>query len=314
MNVDHLVEADYERARSKAFWRQIASWPTGRDNQLLPFEEVRRRLRASAQHEAGLRAVPVSQIVGSVGRYRDFDRAFLPRQTETRERWKSIDAAYYEDVPLPPVELYQLGETYFVKDGNHRVSVARERGQEFIDARVIAVHAPVPIASLEDLEEWIRRQDELDFLERTNLAALRPGARVKLTLPGQYEKLLEHIAVHRYYLGIERGGEVSWEEAVQSWYDRVYLPLVAIIRASGVLREFPHRTEADLYLWIIEHRWFLTQAGQLGEDAPLEAVVRSYAEQFSERPIKRLARAVRRRVRRARAIRRRLRRDRPADG
>jgi hypothetical protein len=294
MSVDHLAQADYQNARRKAFWRQIGSFLTGRSNDLLPFDEVRQRLHASTQHYGGLREVPIARIVGSVGRYRDFDRAYLPREERNRDRWVNVDRTYYQSVTLPPVELYKLGETYFVKDGNHRVSVAHEQGQEFIDAYVIEVDAPVPISSLAELEAWIRHQDALDFLAKTRLTELRPDARVELTLPGQYEKLLEHIAVHRWYLGIEAGREVSYPDAVASWYDNVYLPIVEIIRATDVLREFPNRTEADLYLWIIEHRWFLTQAGVLAEDHPLAEIVREYADKFSERPLKRLTKAIRR--------------------
>src|SRR5579859_4205479 len=159
MSFDHQVHADFDRARRKASWRGVISRLTGRRSELLRFEEVRRQLRAQGRHDAGARAVPLAAIVGSVGRYRDFDTAFLPRQNQTRGRWLNIDRAHYEELSLPPVELYGLGETYFVKDGNHRVSVARERGQEFIDANVIELEAPVPIGSLEDLEEWIRQED-----------------------------------------------------------------------------------------------------------------------------------------------------------
>jgi hypothetical protein len=294
--VTQRVVEDYERARRKAFWRQLAArlLRRGRANRLLAFEDTRRRLRAHAQHDGGLRQVPIDQIVGSVSRYHDFDRAFLPRHTSTRGRWQRIDRAYYEDTVLPPIELYQLGEVYFVKDGNHRVSVAREQGQAFIDAYVVRAQAPVPIATLEELEEWIRRQDAVDFAERTQLLRLRRQARVELTLPGQYEKLLEHIEVHRWYLGIERRQPVNWSDAVASWYDRVYLPLVESIRASGVLSDFPGRTEADLYLWIIEHHWYLRQSGEVDDRAPLDEVVRGYAAAFSQRPRRRLARLARR--------------------
>lgn len=291
--ISHLVHQDFERARRKARWRALLKRLRRCNNALLSFEEIRRGLRAQVQHYGGLHQVSIHQIVGSVSRYHDFDRAFLPRRTTTRDRWEGIDRAYYEDTALPPIELYRLGETYFVKDGNHRVSVARERGQEFIDAYIIELEAPVPITSIEELEEWVRRQDALDFLTRTRLVRLRPQARVELTLCGQYEKLLEHIEVHRWFLGIERQRPVGWEEAVTSWYDRVYAPLAGIIHRSGVLREFPGRTTADLYLWVIEHRWFLQQAGLLDEHKPLEDSVRDYAAQFSGRTTRRLSRLAR---------------------
>ena len=301
MSISHQVHQDFERARRKAFWRRLAARLLGRGDALLPFEETRRRLRAQAQHYSGLRQVPIDHIVGSVSRYRDFDRAFLPRRTTTRGRWLSIDRAYYEDTVLPPIELYQLGETYFVKDGNHRVSVARQQGQEFIDAYVIGLPVPVPIASLAELEEWVRHQDALDFATRTRLLTLRPGAHVELTLPGQYEKLLEHISVHRWFLGIEQQRPVAWDDAVASWYDRVYAPLAESIRSSGVLRDFPGRTEADLYLWVIEHRWHLHQTGVLDDDAPVEDTLREYAAEFSPRPGRRLVRLARRASGRLRA-------------
>jgi hypothetical protein len=294
MSFDEQVRADYDMARLKAAWRQIVNRLARRRNELLQFEEVRRQLRAQGQHYAGLRSVPLAAIVGSIGRYRDFDSAFLPRQSQTKSRWLNIDRAHYEDLELPPVELYGIGETYFVRDGNHRVSVARERGQEFVDAVVIELSAPVPVGSLRDLEEWIRREDAVAFLSTTRLMQVRPSAEVLLTLPGQYEQLLEHISVHRWFLGIEAGQEIPYDVAVGSWYDRVYLPLVEAIREADVLKEFPQRTAADLYLWLIEHLWYLREASELDEDQPLDVTARTYAERFSQRPRRRVARAVRR--------------------
>jgi hypothetical protein len=294
MSFEEQVRADYDMARLKAAWRQIVSRLARRRNELLQFEEVRRQLRAQGQHYAGLRSVPLAAIVGSIGRYRDFDSAFLPRQSQTKSRWLNIDRAHYEDLELPPVELYGIGETYFVRDGNHRVSVARERGQEFVDAVVIELSAPVPVSSLRDLEEWIRREDAVAFLSTTRLMQVRPDAEVLLTLPGQYEQLLEHISVHRWFLGIEAGQEIAYEVAVGSWYDRVYLPLVEAIHEADVLKEFPQRTAADLYLWLIEHLWYLREASELDHQQPLDVTARTYAERFSQRPRRRVARAVRR--------------------
>jgi hypothetical protein len=279
--VTERVAHDFGRARSKARWRQLAARVLRRSNALLAFEEIRQRLRAQAQHFGGFRTVPIDKIVGSVGRYRDFDRAFLPRHTQTRERWQKIDRAYYEDTALPPIELYQLGETYFVKDGNHRVSVAREQGQDFIDAWVIELHVPVPIGSLDELEAWVWRQDAFDFAARTGLTS------VELSVCGQYEKLLEHIEVHRWFLGNERNTCVAWDEAVRSWHEHVYRPVVEVVRSCAVLADFPGRTEADLYLWLIEHQWFLRERG---DNASLGEVAARFASAFSPRWRRRLRR------------------------
>ncbi|MDQ7030757.1 MAG: hypothetical protein Q9O62_13745 [Ardenticatenia bacterium] len=284
MNIDELARHDFEHALRRAFWRQIISSLTGKSNELLPFEEVRKRLPLRGQRYLGLQSVPLSKIVGSESRYRDFDRAFLPRQTHTRDRWINIDKAHYRDIHLPPVELYKVGDVYFVRDGNHRVSVARERGQEFIDAYVTEIDVPVPIGPDMEFQDIVLRAEYAAFLEATSLDRLRPGVSIELTIPGQYEKLLEHIAAHRWFMGERRGQAVPYEEAVISWYDNVYLPLVRVIREQHILEEFPGRTEADLYLWIIEHQWYLRRA--FG-DVSMEEAARQFAEKYSRRPLRR---------------------------
>lgn len=295
MSFEHMARDDYQHARSKAFWNQILGWLTGEDTDLLPLDAVRARLPVEGQHDLGLQAVPIRQIVGSESRYRDFDRAFLPRQSHTRDRWIRIDRLQYEQVELPPVSLYKIGDVYFVRDGNHRVSVARERGQEFVDAYVTELATPVPLTPDADLHDVVLEQERILFLQDTGLNRIRPEADVRLTLPGQYGKLAEHIQVHRWFLGQERNAEVPYEEAVASWYDRVYMPLVQIIREHGILREFPGRTEADLYLWIIEHSWYLREAG--GE-IPMEQAATHFARVYSRRLLTKLKNLLQRASRR----------------
>ncbi|MCB0078188.1 MAG: hypothetical protein KDD73_12310 [Anaerolineales bacterium] len=284
------VERDYERASRKAFWNQIKSWVTRRSNELLPFDVVRRHLPTAAQQYRGAQEVRIDQIVGSEGRYRDFDRAFLPLQRTTKDRWMSIGRAHYEDVYLPPVELYKIGNSYFVKDGNHRVSVARERNQVFIDAIVTEITVPFEISAESEIEDVIREADRADFFLKTKLHELRPDNEIRLTPPGRYDKLIEHINVHRWYLGIENEREITWEEAVQSWYDRVYRPLVGYIMEEHVLADFPRRTATDLYLWIIEHR--TTLRGDPDNTSNEEATADIVATK-SERPLRKALRSVR---------------------
>lgn len=296
---NQAARQDFDTARLKAFWSEVLSWFSQRQNDLLPFDEVRRQLPVRGQHYAGLKEVPLSQIVGSVSRYLDFDRAFMPRQARTRNRWMNIDRARLQDIDLPPIELYKLGDIYFVKDGNHRVSVARQRGQAFIDAFVIEIDMRTPVTPGTPIDQIILEEERANFNERSPLASVRPEADLRLTLVGQYDRLLEHIDVHRWYLGEQRGSGVSPQEAAASWYDHVYLPLAEIIRRQNILRDFPGRTETDLYLWIIEHYWYQMQSQP--EGASLENAARDFAEQFSERRLKRAAKAVQgffRRVRR----------------
>jgi len=297
--VHSSARADFDRALFKSFWREVRSFLTQADNSLLPYDEFQKMLPLKGSHYMGHKEVPIQQIVGSVSRYLDFDGAFLPRQSRTRERWISIDRAHLEDVPLPPIELYKIGEAYFVKDGNHRVSVAREKGQVFIDAVVIDVQVGVPVSADTNLADLILKREQADFLEYTQLDEIRPGSDLALTLPGQYDKLLEHISVHRYFLGQQQNHDIPYTEAVASWFDQVYMPLVTIIRQRGMLAEFPHRTETDLYLWIIEHRWYLRETFE--DEISLEEAADGFSRDYPQRPWKKLLKLLRQLLEKMRA-------------
>jgi len=285
-NYDAEARNDFDVALMKGFWHEVLSWFLQRKNTLIPFDQVRKILPVKGQHWIGIREVPLSQIIGSVGRYQDFDAAFSPRQTRTMGRWMSVDVAHLQEINLPPVELYKIGEIYFVKDGNHRVSVAHEKNQAYIDAEVIEIDVGVPVTFEINLEQLILDLEKAAFDERTQIEKTRPEARLHLTLPGQYEKLLEHIDVHRWYLGEQRKRDVPYEVALASWYDTVYMPLVEIIRQKGILNDFSGRTETDLYLWINEHYWYLSHSAP--EDISLEEAAEDYREEFSQRPVKKV--------------------------
>ena len=190
---------------------------------------MRKQLPITGQRDAGLQEIPLDKIVGSVGRYRDFDRAFLPIQRVTSDRWINISKLRYEDAPLPSIEVYQIGDVYFVRDGNHRVSVARERGQKFIDAYVTSIDVPIQLTPEMALEDVVSQADYVQFMERSQLARLKPEADLRVTNAEGYGRLLEHIKTHAYYLGLEREQSVSYEDAALSWYDTVYTPLVAVM-------------------------------------------------------------------------------------
>ncbi len=256
------ARADFNSARAKAMFRELLALLTGRHNQLLAFDQVASKLRVGGPIYRGVKTVRLDQIVGTVNRYHDFDRAFLPTQTFTADRWQRVSRAWYDDISLPPILLYQVGDIYFVVDGHHRVSVAREQGQEYIDAEVreCQVKVPVTVDLLpEDLEELGAK---VGFLERTNLDRLRPAAELTCTILGGYDRMLEHIAVHRYFMGLDFKRDVSESEAVEHWYDTVYLPVVRVIADSGVMAAFPKRTAADFYMWVMDHRHYLVTQGQ----------------------------------------------------
>jgi hypothetical protein len=265
---------------------------TGAEADLVSYSEVANRLRARQQIEKGTQAVPLDQIVGSVGRYRDFTRTFLPRAGVNQERWTRLDAALNSMEGFPPVELFKIGQVYFVKDGNHRVSVARANGATHIEAYVTELETDIPL-TLDDFErdQWIIKVERKEFMDLTQLDELRPGHGIRFTEPGRYEMMLRHIEVHRYLrdLELERAGserQLSWEEAVTSWYDNVYLPMVEAIREYELLRNFPERTEADLYMWITHHRERLAIHYGLAPLSPA-AAVSTFAQVYSDALIQR---------------------------
>lgn len=246
--------ADFQRARSQAALKELLARLTGDSVQLLSFDDVRKALRLQGGVERGLRDIPLHAIVGSVGRYADFTRDFLPRRDISPERWARVKLMASGLVGLPPIEVYQIGDVYFVKDGNHRVSVARQLGASHIQAYVTEVYSRVPLTPDVRPDDLILKAEYGQFLEETRLNELRPQADLSVTVPGQYPALLEHIAIHRYYMGLDFQRDIPYPEAITHWYDTVYLPVVEMIRSRGLLRHFPGRTATDLYLWIAEHR------------------------------------------------------------
>ncbi len=249
----------FRRALSRAYLEDILARLTGRSNDLIPFEEARRALKGRVSEQRELRDIPLAAIVGSVGRYTDFTRQFLPRRRSDEERWARVMAVMDDPRNAPPILVYQIGEVYFVLDGNHRVSVARQRGASHIRAYVTRVHTRVPLAPDTTPDELIRKAEEADFYELTDLDKQRPGADLRVTNPGQYREILADIEALRQERAVE-GRAPGPAEAAALWYDTVYLPIVAIIRERGMLHDFPGRTETDLYVWISRHRAQLAAA------------------------------------------------------
>lgn len=275
--MESRARADFSRARFKSFINQVFSVLRGQRNTLLSYDDVKEKLRIGGPIYRGVKTVLVNQIAGSLNRYHEFDRAFLPKEDQLVGRWTKVDRAFYEDIHLPPVVLYKVGEVYFVVDGHHRVSVAREQGQEFIEAEVRECATRVNITSDIRPEDLEILGAKVDFLERTGLDNIHSDANIKLTIPDGFTRMLEHIAVHRYFMGLDFKRDISEQEAVSHWYDTVYMPIVTIIRESGMLDEFPDKTEGDLYLWTLDHQHYLYQE----EGQPLQPP-ETAAKQFIE--------------------------------
>lgn len=273
---------DFRQARRQAALKNVLARLTGKSIGLLSYEDVREKLRARAVGVRGLKEIPLDAIIGSVGRYSDFTRDFLPRQDTIEDRWVRVKVAVTELSGMPPIEAYKIGEAYFVLDGNHRVSVARQMGAKHIQAYVTELKTKVPLTPDVQPVDLIIKAEYAEFLERTRLDELRKGADLNVTIPGKYRLLEEQIQTHRYFLEQEQNRDIPYDEAVAHWYDTVFTPVIMAIRGQGIMREFPNRTETDLYLWVTKHRMKIE--AELEWDIGLEAAASDLAEQYSNRP------------------------------
>ena len=276
--------SDFREARRQAALQEIMARLQGKSIELLSYEDVYSKLRPIGRSERGLREIPLDAIVGSVGRYSEFTRTFLPRVDRDEQRWAKVKAAVDAQSidALPPIEVYQIGEAYFVKDGNHRVSVARQAGLDSIHAHVIEVRTRVPLDPEVKPDDLIVKAEQAAFLEYTRLDESRPGCDLSASVPGQYARLEAHIEAHRYLAEEAQACELPLEEAAAAWYDEVYLPVARAIREQGILRYFPGRTETDLYVWITDNCLELQRA--LGWQVKPEEAVSRLAAQIKRRP------------------------------
>ena len=272
----------FQGARSRAFWREMFNHLRGKPVELLSFEDIRERLRLREESYKGLQDVPLDKIAGSVGRYREFTREFLPRRTTSQERWSRVYAQASSMTGLPPIELYKIGDVYFVRDGNHRVSVARQLKAKTIEAHVtelptaVALHPNMSPKELDDAAAYAA------FLEETGLNRTRPYHQsIQLSESTRYVDLLGHIYLHQSVLEHMAQSPVKIEDAAANWYDNVFRPAITLIRKYSFQDALGARTEADLYLWLVDHLRELRE--RFGDEAPARRISDALVDFLDER-------------------------------
>lgn len=252
---------DFHQARRQAAMEEVLARFTGKSTKLLSFNEISQRFKSAHSVEKGVQEIPLEAIVGSSGRYEDFTRSFLPLRGSDQDRWASVQAYVKQKGigHMPPIDVYQIGEVYFVSDGNHRVSIARRMGLTHIKASVVELQIKVALSPDDQPDDLILKAEYADFLTRSNLDESRPEADLRLTVPGKYWILESQIEAHSFLAGRGSDQPVSFEAAAVLWYDSVYSGVAQLIRDRALLRDFPDRTETDLYVWAFEHRASLKQ-------------------------------------------------------
>jgi len=256
-NADQMrATQDFNRARNRATLSRIQHFLNADKDKLLSFNDVKEILKPKNEVYRGMQAVPISKIVGSEGRYRDFTKYFLPRREFLRHRWQNVDLAQIRDIPLPAIQLYEIGGVYFVRDGNHRVSVFRSQGGEVIDAEVTSLSTEIeiePSMTAEELKAEVIKYEKKIFYEKTQFGELTGDTNLDFTNPGRYDVIYNHILVHKYYLNQNLEEELPFDKALVSWYNNVYCPIIRIIDEDMLCLNFPGRSPSDLYVWIVKH-------------------------------------------------------------
>jgi uncharacterized ParB-like nuclease family protein len=273
---------DFDAARFRAFTRSVSSILTRRARRQPSIEPVLEAAGLEGRSYAGIQEIPLDRVVGSAAppsKTGDFDPGFLPVNRRLRDRWTRIYEAMVEGDELPPIDVYKVGDDYYVIDGHHRVSVARSLGRATINARVVEVKTRAPLGRKRDAAALLRAAEYAAFLETTQLHRTRPEARLECSRLGRYDEILKHILGHGYFLGLELGRPVPLPEAAASWYDHVYKPVAEAIRKHKVLEELPGWTEADLYVEITR-RWL--KMSQVGETAGPDPAVRALLAEHSD--------------------------------
>jgi hypothetical protein len=216
---------------------------------LLPYGEVRDRLRILGQRYVGVQTIPVDRIAGSVDRMVDFDRFFRPRRRELRDRVKTLRAAF-ERAEMPPISVYEVGGLYFVIDGHHRVALARDSHMEFMDAEITAIATSHRLPPDVDIPQLIHTEQHRIFMERSGLEHAKPDESIEVQRPTGYADLLEIVEEHAYQLSVSRGEVVPIAQASADWFATEFLPALNAIRAVGLVGRYAHKTNGDLYLWV----------------------------------------------------------------
>lgn len=275
------TEEDFHKARNKALINEIQHLLAPEEAKLLSLNDIKQMIKPINETYIGMKVIPIDKIIGSEGRYKDFDNHFFPKSSFLKNRWEHVDSAAIQDIVLPPIKVYEIAGAYFVRDGNHRVSVAKSRGTEFIDAEVVSLQSEIKLkdtSSLYNITKQIINYEKRVFYAETNFGDITDYWCLDFSTPGRYDVILNHILTHKYYLNQSHKKELSMEQAILSWYNNVYLPVVSSIRRKKILKNFPKRTIADLYVWTVRYWDQLKQ--KFGNNVDIDEAVETFSKKY----------------------------------
>jgi hypothetical protein len=259
------AQHDFMRARRRATISRLVARLRGEPDDVavvLPYEEVIEALGFVSEQSLGLKVVPLDQIVGSVGRERDFDRRFRPTSGRSRGRWEQIAAAARRGESFPPVDLVKVGQLYFVRDGHHRVSVARALGRTDIDAYVTEVRTRIDADNAMKLSDLPLKSHVRLFFERVPLPVSARGE-IELTDPGEYDELAEAVEAWGFRAMQSQGEPLDRKHTAELWLETEYRPVVAMLREAGLVEGC---TATEAYMNVAAERYRLLRTHEWNED------------------------------------------------
>ena len=266
------AQGDFSRARRRRALARLSARLRGVDdvNHILPFEEVASALGRIGERRLGEQLIPLDSIVGTVDRAREFDRDFRPTSPRVRERWQRINTAQRKGEAMPPIDVYRIGELHFVKDGHHRVSVARALGHKDINAYVTEVLTQVGADREIRLKDLPLKSHQRLFFERVPLPP-EGRERIHLSDEWRYAALAEAVEAWGFRVSQARGEQMSRQEVAESWLRDEYEPVTAMLRDAQLVPKGVSDTEAYMkvaalrYLILRTHEW---------DDAVIDAIRR----------------------------------------
>lgn len=253
------AETDFLRARRQHTMSAVASRfrsDAGERAQPLSYDEVLQALGLHGQRGLGVLVIPIERIVGSVDKVTDFDRGFRPTTSRTRQRWERLAQAMRRGETIPPIEVYKVGDLYFVRDGHHRVSVAKALGLDLIEADVTEVRTALSPEGVSGRADVDRKHWRRIFLERVPLTG-QARAELDVTDPGDYHRLAEMVEAWGARLMHKERQYLDKKTVAARWHAEEYLPVLAMIDEVGLRR--PAEKGADAYLRIACERYELTR-------------------------------------------------------
>jgi hypothetical protein len=267
------AQFDFGRARRRRAMARVAAALRREPsdvNVILPFEEVVEALGRRGERRLGAQTIPLESIVGTVDRAREFDRAFRPTSGKTRTRWERIAEATRKGKAMPPIDVYRIGELHFVRDGHHRVSVARELGWDAIDAYVTEVITELGADRAIRLHDLALKSHQRLFYERVPLPA-QAREQIELSDEWRYAALAEAVEAWGFrYIQAHGGEPLTRAEVAEAWFAQEYVPVVEMLREADLVRR---GTETESYMRVSHLRYLILRTHSWTDDV-IEAVRR----------------------------------------